>query len=188
MRPALSLVAGREHYEQVIEAVIAAELSVWIATANVKSLMVADGPRGRRHRSILAVFDHLARRRVELRLLHAQAPSRPFREELARHPRLLPRLAMRLCPRNHMKVVIVDGRFLYVGSANWTGAGLGIRGDTRRNFELGVVTEDEGMLDQVQALYDRLWRGAECARCGLRAVCPAPLDAAAAAASAARGV
>ncbi len=181
---AVTLISGREHYDRVITAVLSAETSVWIATANLKSLMVEQvgrasrrrGARSETHRSIVSVFGGLAEQGVELRILHAQAPSAPFRAELARHPRLRKGLALRLCPRNHMKVVIVDGRLLYLGSANWTGAGLGVRGDRKRNFELGVITEDEAMLDQVQAMYERLWRGSECGRCGLREVCPAPLD------------
>jgi phosphatidylserine/phosphatidylglycerophosphate/cardiolipin synthase-like enzyme len=84
---------------------------------------------------------------------------------------------MRLCPRVHLKAVIVDGTHLYLGSANWTGAGLGAKGEHRRNFELGIVTQDHGLLDEVQGLYERIWRGAECAACKLRDVCPAPLDA-----------
>ena len=46
----------------------------------------------------------------------------------------------------------------------------------RRNFELGVVTEDERWLDAVQALYDHVWRGEPCAKCRLRDQCEAPLD------------
>jgi phosphatidylserine/phosphatidylglycerophosphate/cardiolipin synthase-like enzyme len=75
-----------------------------------------------------------------------------------------------------MKLVIVDARLLYLGSANWTGAGLGVRGDSRRNFEVGVVTEDAAMIDQAQALFDDVWRGKPCKRCGLRDVCESPLD------------
>ena len=58
-----------------------------------------------------------------------------------------------------MKTVIVDGAFLYLGSANWTGAGLGAKGEGRRNFELGVVTDDEQYIDHVQAVYEAIWRG-----------------------------
>lgn len=83
---------------------------------------------------------------------------------------------MRLCPRVHWKVVVVDGALLYLGSANWTGAGLGARGSGRRNFELGIVTDDGPLLDEVQGLYDRVWRGGECAGCKLRTTCPRPLD------------
>jgi len=75
-----------------------------------------------------------------------------------------------------MKAVIVDGAVLYLGSANWTGAGLGAKGSGRRNFELGIVTDDGLLLDQVQGLYDRVWTGGECAGCRLREECPGPLD------------
>ena len=183
---ALSLISGRGHYETVIAAVLEAQLSVWIATANLKELMVEDpraapgrrrGGRRSTYRSVLDVFDELAARGVELRLLHAGVPSGPFARELARHPRLKQGgLEMRICPRVHLKAVIVDGALLYLGSANWTGAGLGAKGAGRRNFELGVVTDDGALLDDVQAIYDGLWRGAGCKGCKLRATCGAPLD------------
>jgi phosphatidylserine/phosphatidylglycerophosphate/cardiolipin synthase-like enzyme len=76
----------------------------------------------------------------------------------------------------HLKTVIVDGELLYLGSANWTGAGLGAKGSGRRNFELGFVTDDALLLDQIQGLYERLWTGGECATCKLREECPGPLD------------
>lgn len=179
----LELVAGRGHYDRVVRAVLEAEVSVWIATANLKELMVED-PRarpGRRrggkrtaYRSVLEVLDELAGRGVELRLLHAGVPSGPFAKQLRAHPRLLGML--RACPRLHLKAVIVDGATLYLGSANWTGAGLGAKGVGRRNFELGIVTLDEALLDEVQGIFDRLWRGRECKGCKLRAECGAPLD------------
>jgi phosphatidylserine/phosphatidylglycerophosphate/cardiolipin synthase-like enzyme len=178
---AMELIGGRGHYDRVIAAVLDAHTSVWIATATTKELMV-EGPRapGRGKRgyvSILARLDDLAARGVELRILHAELPSRPFRTELAAHPRLLRGgLALRRCPRVHLKAVIVDGALLYLGSANWTGAGLGAKGSGRRNFELGFVTDDPPLLDEVQSLYERIWTGRECAGCRLRDVCPGPLD------------
>lgn len=181
----MELIGGRGHYERVLAAVLNAKVSVWIATANVKELMVEDRrarPGKRRslrktpYVSVLAHLDELAARGVELRLLHAEIPSRPFREELAQHPRLLGGgLALRRCPRVHMKAVIVDGELLYMGSANWTGAGLGAKGSGRRNFELGFVTDDAPLLDQVQALYEQLWTGGECGACKLQDECPGPL-------------
>jgi hypothetical protein len=83
---------------------------------------------------------------------------------------------MRQCPRVHFKVLASDGASLYVGSANLTGAGLGAKGEGRRNFELGFVTDDELTLDAVQERFDRIWRGAECKSCRLRGECPSPLD------------
>jgi phosphatidylserine/phosphatidylglycerophosphate/cardiolipin synthase-like enzyme len=188
---ALELVGGRGHYERVVRAVMDARRSVWVATANLKELMVEDhraAPGRRRtvrtaaraaraYRSVIDVFDELAGRRVELRILHAARPSRAFRAALAGKPRLARGgVALRACPRVHFKLVIVDGAFVYVGSANWTGAGLGAKGTGRRNFELGFAGADDGLLDRTQELYDRVWSGGACKGCKLRDVCPAPLD------------
>jgi phosphatidylserine/phosphatidylglycerophosphate/cardiolipin synthase-like enzyme len=87
-----------------------------------------------------------------------------------------PRFEMRTCPRVHLKLIVVDGAYAYLGSANFTGAGLGARGDGRRNFELGVATDDDVLLDSAQLRFDRIWSGRECGACRLRARCPAPLD------------
>ena len=188
---ALELVGGRGHYERVVRAAMDARRSVWVATANLKELMVEDhravpgrrrtartaGRAARAYRSVIDVFDELAGRGVELRIQHATRPSRAFRAALAGKPRLgRGGLALRACPRVHFKLVIVDGAFVYVGSANWTGAGLGAKGAGRRNFELGFAGADDGLLDRTQELYDRVWSGGACKGCKLRDVCPAPLD------------
>jgi phosphatidylserine/phosphatidylglycerophosphate/cardiolipin synthase-like enzyme len=179
----LELLIHTDHYPAVIERVLAAERSVWIATANLKELMVEDAAlvpgrrRGKtRFRSVLAAFSDLAARGVELRILHAAPPSRVFVRDFDRQKRLVAGgLELRLCPRNHLKLVIVDGRHLYLGSANWTGAGLGAKHEERRNFELGLLTQDERLLDAAQDIFHRIWRGAECEGCRLRAECPMPL-------------
>jgi phosphatidylserine/phosphatidylglycerophosphate/cardiolipin synthase-like enzyme len=182
-RASVSLVFDRAHNEHVIPALAAARTSVWIATANVKQLLV-EAPIGTRDRArgryvpILDTIQSLCDRGVGVRLLHATPPSRPFREELAaRADRLpAPRFQMRACPRVHLKMIAVDGELLYLGSANFTGAGLGAKGDGRRNFEMGLLTDDEWLLDEAQKRFDFIWRGAECGACRLRAECPAPID------------
>ena len=130
-----------------------------------------------RYVSILELFESLHQRGVELRLLHGGVPSRAFRDELGRR-RALKRggLALRRCPRVHLKMVAIDGSLLYLGSANFTGAGLGAKGERRRNFEAGILTDDEGLLDQLQAGFQAIWSGTECPACRLRDLCPAPLD------------
>jgi phosphatidylserine/phosphatidylglycerophosphate/cardiolipin synthase-like enzyme len=164
-------------------AIARARTSVWIATANVKQLLV-EAPVGTRDRArsryvpILDTIQSLSDRGVRVRLLHAAAPSRPFREALRARARRLtpPGFEMRACPRVHLKMIAIDGELLYLGSANFTGAGLGAKGAGRRNFEMGILTDDEWLLDEAQARFDRIWRGGECAACRLRAACPLPLD------------
>jgi phosphatidylserine/phosphatidylglycerophosphate/cardiolipin synthase-like enzyme len=175
---ALELLAGRALYREVIlDKLFHARESVWIATANVKEMYVEDDGR---FRSILEVLERLARRGVALRLLHAELPSRPFRAAFDRSRRLVAGgLELKICPRVHFKAVLVDGAWLYLGSANLTGAGLGAKDEHRRNFELGFGTEDFELIDRVSALYEAVWSGAECGPCKLRDVCPDPIGPAA---------
>ncbi|MCR5125274.1 MAG: hypothetical protein K6B43_08800 [Treponema sp.] len=48
-----------------------------------------------------------------------------------------------LCPRVHFKIIIFDLKTAYVGSANLTGAGLGMKGENTRNFEAGVLSSNK---------------------------------------------
>src|SRR5204862_3621654 len=71
------LLAGRELYREVVLDKLAhARESVCIATANVKDMQIE---RGGKFASVTALFSELAGRGVELRILHAELPSRPFR-------------------------------------------------------------------------------------------------------------
>lgn len=159
-----------------------AKVSVWIATANLKDVRV-EAPLGSvarakgRYQSITECFEALVKRGVEVRILHGGTPSRAFRESLAARRALRQAgFEMRECPRVHFKIIAVDGAYLYLGSANFTGAGLGAKGDGRRNFELGIATDDDVLLDVAQQRFDSVWSGRECGACRLRARCPAPLD------------
>lgn len=173
------LLVDGAHYDELVATRIArAEVSVWIATANLKTMLV-EAPVGTRARargryvSFFETLDALARRGVDVCILHASPPSRFLARELER---LGDRVKRKTCPRVHLKMIAVDGRWLYLGSANLTGAGLGAKAEGRRNFEMGILTDDDAMLDVAQARFDRIWRGADCSGCKLRRECPAPLD------------
>jgi phosphatidylserine/phosphatidylglycerophosphate/cardiolipin synthase-like enzyme len=183
------LLVDGDHYESLVSRTIgSATVSVWISTANMKAMLV-EAPIGSRARargryvSFFETLFELAKRGVDVRVLHASAPSGPLAREMNKLGGVSTgakdakgKVAMRRCPRVHLKMIAVDGRLLYLGSANLTGAGLGAKGDGRRNFEMGIVTDDDGMLDMAQERFDRIWRGAECASCALRTTCDAPLD------------
>jgi phosphatidylserine/phosphatidylglycerophosphate/cardiolipin synthase-like enzyme len=180
MRPIeAELLANSALHREVVQRRLAqARESVWIATANVKAMFVDTGTG---FRSVLDLFDELSARRVELRVLHAELPSRPFRAAFERKGALVRGgLALKICPRVHFKTVLVDRAWAYLGSANLTGAGLGAKGEGKRNFELGICTEDFEVIDRVSALFEAVWSGAECGACKLRDVCPDPLGPAAA--------
>ena len=173
------LLVDRDHYDTLISLVRHARTALWIATANLKELLVEApiGTRARargRYASIVEDLADLVKRGVDVRLLHASPPSGPMSRQLKRNA--VVRTHMKMCPRVHLKMIAVDGAELYLGSANFTGAGLGAKGDGRRNFEMGVVTDDDVMLDAAQARFDRIWRGKECAACKLYDRCPSPIQ------------
>ena len=139
--------------------------------------------------SIIEHFRTLADRGVEVRVLHAGVPSGPALQQLktpqgpvARSMDDAGRMAarggvtVRRCPRLHAKAVVVDAEWMYLGSANLTGAGLGAKGPTRRNFEWGVISRDATLIDAVLGRFNALWEGEPCAGCGRRDVCPVPLE------------
>jgi phosphatidylserine/phosphatidylglycerophosphate/cardiolipin synthase-like enzyme len=169
------LILNRDHYERlIVREVPQAERFLWIATADVKDLHVA---RGRRFVPFLEILADLVKKGVEVRLVHAKEPGPRFREDFDRYPELLndERFIRVLCPRMHMKVVIIDGRLAYTGSANLTGAGIGAKGGLRRNFEAGVLTDDRLIIGGLMDELDRLWTGNHCLKCQRRAVCPDPV-------------
>ncbi len=172
--PAIELLSGSEHFRRIVlEGICKARVSIDIMTADFKAMLVPDGI-STRARSIVEIFRNLAKRGVEIRLLHAGVPSSAALRELKRE---LPQgLTIRRCPRLHSKAVIIDSRGMYLGSANLTGAGLGAKGDKRRNFELGIWTESSAMIEQVMQEFNSLWEGLHCPGCGRKDVCPVPLE------------
>ena len=119
----------------------------------------------------------LVRAGVEVGLIHAKEPGPAFREDFDRFPALLEsdHFERILCVRMHMKVIVIDGRLAYVGSANLTGAGLGAKSPKRRNFEAGILTDDEGIIAGLMGELDELYLGRHCDGCERREFCPDPI-------------
>lgn len=172
------LIVGKKHLDFVVRAGIArAKVSLEIMTADLKAMLVphtALGSARGEAPSIIRVFRNLAARGVDVRILHAGVPSSAALHEL--RGGLPPGLMFRRCPRLHAKAVVIDARRMYLGSANLTGAGLGAKSPTRRNFEIGIWTESATLIDATLEQFNSLWEGHECANCGRRDVCPVPLE------------
>jgi len=170
------LVLNEEIYEEVVcRAMPRAERFLWIATADLKDMHVPMGRR--RFDSVLALWASLVRQGVEVRLIHAKEPGPRFRKDFDRFPELMAseRFERILCPRNHTKIILVDGSWAFVGSANLTGAGLGAKSPQRRNFEAGFVTDEPETVGRLLDFLDALYLGEFCRKCGRREVCPDPI-------------
>ena len=174
--PVTELILNEAHYERVIAGIIPrAKRFLWLATADIKDLHV-EGP-GRRFVPFLSELADLVLAGVEVRLIHAKEPGPRFQADFDRFPVLYESECFErlLCPRMHMKAVIVDGTIAYVGSANLTGAGLGVKSPRRRNFEAGILTEDPLLITQLMDAIDELYLGRHCIDCGHRDGCPDPI-------------
>jgi phosphatidylserine/phosphatidylglycerophosphate/cardiolipin synthase-like enzyme len=168
------LVIDRQHFRQIVlDGILFAKTSLDIMTADFKAMLVPE-PGRRRARSIVQVMRGLAERGVEVRLLHSGTPSAPALQELKKQ--LPERMTIRRCPRLHAKTVIIDCQRMYLGSANLTGAGLGAKGDGKRNFEMGIWTEAPAMIDAVLDEFNALWEGRQCESCKRKEHCPVPLE------------
>ena len=165
----LEFITDTQIYEQVIcDRIPCAKRYLWLATADLKDLHVA---KGRKMVPFLETLSDLAEGGVELRLLHAKEPGPAFQRDFDRYPALLKGLQRIVCPRVHFKSVIVDGTFAYSGSANLTGAGMGAKSSTRRNFESGFITTDKKFIDAIAAQFDSVWAGVHCRKCQRKQYC-----------------
>ncbi len=169
------LLLNEEVYHRFIQKEVPeARRFVWIATADVKDLHVASG---KRFVPFVQVLARLVREGVEVRLIHAKEPGPRFRKDFDQYPEFVESdlFEQVLCPRMHMKVMIIDGVVAMVGSANLTGAGMGAKSPRRRNFEAGYLTREASEIGQLMEFYDRFWIGDYCVPCQRRDVCPGPL-------------
>ena len=169
----IQFISDAEHYSTVIEVVAMARESLWIGTADIKDLYIK---QGQQERPFLGLIDELIGRGVEVRLIHAKEPGPNFRQDFDRYKRLVTLLERVMCPRVHFKIIIIDQKLCYIGSANLTGAGMGMKSATRRNFEAGILTDDSTLISQAIEEFDKVWRGSECQHCQRRCHCPDPIS------------
>ena len=165
----LKFVTDREIYEEVVCGMVpkAREL-LWLATSDIKDMYV---DKMGKMVPFIEVLSDLVDRKVEIRLLHAKEPGKAFREDFDRYPNLIKGIERILCPRVHLKCVVVDGRIAYSGSANLTGAGQGAKGRDRRNFESGIITDKKDIVEAVMEQFDAIWRGEYCRSCKRKEYC-----------------
>lgn len=165
-------ISNTAHYKDVLSRVTNVKHNLWIGTADIKDLYVEDG---KQKKPFLAVLAGLIRRGVEVRLIHAKEPGTNFREDFDKYPVLYDRLERVLCPRVHFKMIVFDCKTVYVGSANLTGAGIGMKTDNKRNFEAGILTDEPEIVEQAMNQFDEVWMGNHCKTCKCRVYCSDPI-------------
>jgi len=168
----INFITNEQLYKQVIEPVANATSFVWIGTADIKDLHVHYKGTVQ---SFLSVLDSLLKKKVAIRLLHAKEPGVNFRRSFDKYPLLWDNMERQLCPRVHFKHIIIDGKLAYSGSANLTGAGLGIKSPDTRNFESGFITTDPEIVKAIMNQFDDVWMGKYCKSCMRKDFCGDPI-------------
>ena len=161
-------IADEDHFREVLSRVPNVRKTLWIGTADIKDLYVGERP-------FLGILADLVSKGREVRLIHAKEPGPNFREDFDRYPILFTSLERALCPRVHFKILIFDLKVAYIGSANLTGAGIGMKGAGTRNFEAGILTDDPELVEAAINQFDSVWRGAKCKSCGRKKFCEDPI-------------
>lgn len=164
----IKYIADKDHYTEVLSRCEKVKHDLWIGTADLKDLYVSSG---RGVVPFLSVLDKLLKRGVEVRLLHAKEPGENFREDFDKYPGLWTKLERKLCPRVHFKIMIFDCSVAYIGSANLTGAGIGMKGEGNRNFEAGILTDEPQLVDAAADHLDSVWQGLRCKTCKRKDFC-----------------
>jgi phosphatidylserine/phosphatidylglycerophosphate/cardiolipin synthase-like enzyme len=166
----LDFIRDQEIYSIVVlEKISTARKFLWLATSDLKDLYVS---HKKTFVPFLSVLSQLLHNGISIRLIHAKEPGKPFRDDFDKYPILADRLERLLCPRVHFKSVIIDGTFIYTGSANLTGAGMGSKSEGNRNFESGIISDEPWLIKKVVEQFDEVWMGKFCADCKYSHTCP----------------
>ena len=168
----LQYISNSDHYKEVLSRVQTVKQTLWIGTADIKDVYIEVG---KEKKPFLALIAQLIRRGVDVRLIHAKEPGPNFREDFDKYPVLYDRLERVLCPRVHFKMFVFDCKEVYIGSANLTGAGIGMKAETTRNFEAGILTDEPEIVEQAMNQFDDVWIGKHCKKCKRRDFCADPI-------------
>ena len=168
-----TLISNSDHYARVLAHCKDVKHTLWIGTADIKDAYVDVNDE---KMPFLKLMAQLIRKGVEIRLIHAKEPGPAFREDFDKYPVLYDRLERVLCPRVHFKMFVFDCKEVYIGSANLTGAGIGMKAEGTRNFEAGILTDDPEIVEQAMNQFDEVWIGNKCKGCKRREFCGDPIS------------
>ncbi|MGC9779577.1 MAG: phospholipase D family protein [Candidatus Heimdallarchaeota archaeon] len=139
-----------------------AKKKIWFTSAKVTDFMIPN-PYTKEAFQFSQRLYQLAKQGIKIKFILA-----PKEKEKKFYQKLkdVDNIEFTFCYNMHMKVVLVDSTWLYFGSANLTGAGLGSRTrEGRNNFEVGTITIDQKAIEPVELLLQDIWIGSECKNC-----------------------
>ena len=168
--PAETHLVIENHYQEVIERICAAKSSIKIMTANFQRFRLKPTlEQGKNYKDGTPFIKYLmekAEQGVSVQII-CSSPSEPFKDEYEElYEQLKPKgLIVCFCIRNHAKVVIIDDKIAYIGSANITKAGLGQGILSPGNFEAGIITDNLDVIASLNDHFSSIMKGDYCEGC-----------------------
>jgi len=152
-----------ESFEHIVQnGFLKAKEHIWFTSAKTTDFMIPN-PRTKEAFQFSQRLYQLAGRGIKIKfLLSPKEAEKKFYQKL----KYAENIEFRFCYDMHMKIVLVDSTWLYYGSANLTGAGLGSRSRKgRNNFEMGTITVDPSAISEVEKHLENIWSGSHCQGC-----------------------
>ena len=163
-------------YQEVIERVCKAKSSIKIMTAdfNVFRLKptVSQGKKYKDGTPFLKYLMAKSKKGVSVQIISSEKSSW-FQEEVERAYCGVAgkQFFVCFCARNHAKVVIIDDKIAFLGSANMTRAGVGQPHASPGNFEIGIMTEAPEFINSLNEFFSRIEKHEFCEGCHRRKDC-----------------
>jgi len=158
-----------DNIEEIItNGLLKAKQSVWITSAKANDFIVVN-EHTKEGELLTQKLYRMAQRGVEFKFIlapHEKTKSYKNAKTFYQKLKDSKNIEFRFCYDIHMKAIIVDGTWMYFGSANLTGAGIGSR--TRKgknNFEVGTITIDQKAIAAIEYQLEQIWNGNECKGC-----------------------
>lgn len=165
------LMINEDDYQEIRQRICSAKSSIKIMTADFKRFnLKPTDHQGNEYKDGTPFIKYLMAKAVQgvsVQIICSR-PSQNFLIEWEEYYQQMgnPELFQYMfCIRNHAKVVIIDERVAYVGSANVTPAGLGQGIFTPGNFEASILTDEPNIILSAKALFSKVWDKKCCAHC-----------------------
>ena len=163
-------------YKEVVNRICAAKSSIKIMTADINLIRLKPtASQGNKYKDGTPFVDFLmekAMKGVSVQIISAEKSER-FQDDVERAycGEAGKQFSVWFCARNHAKVVIIDDKIAYVGSANMTRAGLGQPYASPGNFEVGFIIEASEIVRSLNELFSRITSHEFCEGCHRRKNC-----------------
>jgi len=152
-----------ESFEHIVyNGFMRAKKRIWFTSAKVTDFIIPN-PNTKEAFQFSQRLYQLAKHGIKIKFILA-----PKEKEKKFYQKLkdVENIEFAFCYNMHMKIILIDSTWFYFGSANLTGAGLGSRTRKgRNNFETNVITIDESVISQTEALLEEIWGGKHCINC-----------------------